>query len=626
MKTADALAALRELGFKPLAWLALYRFGLWTGHYRRSTPLDPTPPPACSLKPPLPLPDPVVLSSIIGDQRAELFHEADDITQGQVRLFGGSAVPLQLAPPSPLRHWTEYETGRAAWGVEDVKFLWEPARFGWALTLARAYQINPVSGYAQCFADQYSVFRQTNPFSLGPNWTSGQEIALRIIALSQAAAVFSPGTAYSPWLVHTIAVDIALSAARLPLTLPYARAQRNNHLLSEAAGLFTAGCVLPEHPQSARWRDQGWRIFDNALKDQVAADGTYIQQSSNYHRLMLQLALWMFALGRRHKNHFSQEAQQRLIAATHWLAQRTDPETGLAPNLGNNDGALLFPLASGGFSDYRPTVQAACRAFMGLPCYPPGPWDELSCWLDLPLKSKPIPAPPLRSPACMRAIHYTSRPAHADQLHVELWRSGRPLTLDPGTYRYTSASPWDNALNSAKVHCVVTVDGEEPMRRAGRFLWLNWDQAIWLEGQPGAARQVAEHTGYRRLGIRHIRSLIQLEDRQWQVTDELLPLRGADENHIARVHWLLPDAPYQLEGTTLRLDHSDGPFTVSVFSNNSPHQIELIRAGNNLLDSTRVTPILGWVSPTYGQKDPALSFAVTYQGSLPLVVSTILTM
>ena len=60
-----------------------------------------------------------------------------------------------------------------------------------------------------------------------------------------------------------------------------------------------------------------------------------------------------------------------------------DPASGQTPNLGANDGALIFPLSSMPFNDFRPTVQAAARAFLrtGLPA---GAWDEMSLWLGLP--------------------------------------------------------------------------------------------------------------------------------------------------------------------------------------------------------------------------------------------------
>ena len=40
-----------------------------------------------------------------------------------------------------------------------------------------------------------------------------------------------------------------------------------------------------------------------------------------------------------------------------WLFQMVDPVTGYGPNLGANDGTLLFKLSSAAYRDYRPSVQ-----------------------------------------------------------------------------------------------------------------------------------------------------------------------------------------------------------------------------------------------------------------------------
>jgi hypothetical protein len=88
---------------------------------------------------------------------------------------------------------------------------------------------------------------------------------------------------------------LAMHAARIPLTWPYAHAQDNNHLLSEAAGLVTAALALPGHPQSSRWSRLGWSWFNRAVLSQFDEDGAYTQHSANYHRLALHLALWLDA-------------------------------------------------------------------------------------------------------------------------------------------------------------------------------------------------------------------------------------------------------------------------------------------------------------------------------------------
>jgi hypothetical protein len=156
---------------------------------------------------------------------------------------------------------------------------------------------------------------------------------------------------------------IAEHAARIPPTLVYARAQNNNHLLSEAAGLYTAGLALPQHPAAIHWRSLGWRWFNRGLRSQIAPDGAYMQHSANYQRLVLQLALWMNCLASNAGMQWPPASQERLVAATRWLAGLCDATSGCLPNLGPNDGAYIQPLAAAPFSDYRPVLQAAWSGF-----------------------------------------------------------------------------------------------------------------------------------------------------------------------------------------------------------------------------------------------------------------------
>ena len=134
-------------------------------------------------------------------------------------------------------------------------------------------------------------------------------------------------------------------------------------------------------------------------------DGAYCQHSANYHRLALQAAM----LGACHpganaspQSPFPPATLSRLQAGVSWLLALLDPLSGQVPNLGPNDGALIFPLAGSPFADYRPALQTAARAFFSEPALPPGPWDETSLWLGLPVEataaSEPIPSPRLAHP------------------------------------------------------------------------------------------------------------------------------------------------------------------------------------------------------------------------------------
>ena len=373
-----ALKALHELGPKQVWLYAWYQILLKSGYLRWRTPAQQPDPPQGLIQPLLDLPDKDDLVAILGQEGMDrLLAEADDIVAGQTRLFGAGPVPLRLTIPGELGHWTRYERGQAAIPASsyknetfhDVKLIWEPARFGWAYTLGRAYHLSGDERYAEAFWASTERFLDANPPNQGPNWMSGQEVALRILAFVFAAQIFADSFHATPQRQARLAQALVAHAERIPPTLLYARAQNNNHLLSEAAGLLTAGLALSHHPCAHRWRKLGWRWFNRGLEMQISAEGAYIQQSTNYHRLMLQLALWVHALEQTDQadGRISPEAKQKLHQATRWLLALTDEQTGRVPNLGPNDGAYILPLTIRPFHDHRPVLQAAALAFWGSP-------------------------------------------------------------------------------------------------------------------------------------------------------------------------------------------------------------------------------------------------------------------
>ncbi|PKN92199.1 MAG: hypothetical protein CVU44_16345 [Chloroflexi bacterium HGW-Chloroflexi-6] len=633
-----ALKALRELGPTQVGLLALYKLGLKSGHYRRSENTQAQPAP---FNFPLPLPEREKLLSSLGPGGLSLLRQAaDEIVSGQFRAFGGPPVPIQLTPPSPKTHWTKLETRPHP---TDIKHVWEPARFGWAFPLGRAWLATGNEIYPAAFWRYFEIFQAENPPFFGENWTSGQEVGLRLIALAWAGAVFGNSEHTTPIRLAALAAAIGLHASRIVPTVVYARAQNNNHLLTEAAALYTAALALPDHPQSASWRKTGQKWLAWCFKHQIDSSGEYIQHSTNYHRLMLQTALWVrWVSGVRVQgsgknlipdtSHLTPIARENLSLAAHWLFCLLDFESGKVPNLGPNDGAYIFPLTNQPIEDYRPVVQAAARAFLGY-SLPPGAWDEMSLWFNVEgqrLKVEAATPSDLRilgiypttlqasgqSWAYLRTARLRSRPGHADLLNLDLWWRGQNITLDPGTFQYNAPPPWDNPLTSALHHNTVTVDGLDQFTRAGRFLYLDRVDGLRVKSAGGSIS--ARHYAYSRLGVRHTRVVTALTPDHWQVEDELLNLRS--KPHTFRLHWLLPDGEYEMETSdeklNIRLKLPNGWLNLQITTPQSPiTNCSLARAGD-------IDPLRGWFSPTYAVKTPALSLAVEVQSAENVVFLT----
>jgi asparagine synthase (glutamine-hydrolysing) len=335
--------------------------------------------------------------------------------------------------------------------------------------------------------------------------------------------------------------------------------------------------------------------------------------------------------------------------------------------LGANDGAYIFPLTICPFYDYRPVLNAAVRTFLDCD-FPRGIWDEMSFWFGLPSESSHLFQSSLakvRQPidessnqkfrfheevsqehnlrkasltgnringkdswAYLRTAQFTTRPSHADQLHLDLWWRGLNVTQDAGTYLYNSDPPWNNSLTTALVHNTVTVNGCDQFRRAGRFLYLDWFDAFRDDSQatdPAILQRICGwHLGYRRQGFRHERTVTAYTHGNWQIRDDMLPMRNLRDKkpNIFRLHWLLPDWDWRMEnghpGIALRLLSPRGLVGLDIHVTGAESvSLDLVRAGVLVHESGRhdqispvETAIRGWTSPTYAVKVPALSLAV----------------
>ena len=654
------IPALRELGIKALYQYGIYQFGKKSGLLRRRTkpyrwsdrPLETWLSSKFSLEQVLSPTQPFFFET--GDRLQELLQrfpsedllqEADEILDGKYRLFGGPPAELG-SPPDwgkvPLtdemdslsldEHWTEYDEQSHT----DLRLLWEPARFGWAFTLCRAYQFTEDPRYAAGVFEILSSWLESNQPNRGPHWVSGQETALRILALIFVWYALAEFLETSPKHASDLLLALGVHAERIPPTLSYARSQRNNHLLSEAVGLYSVGLLMPWFKRSAEWKRLGRRWLVRALEDQVFGDGGYIQYSTNYQRLALSAGLWAAQIAELHEEPLPSPTLDALHGMTQFLVSMTDPQNGTLPNWGHNDGSNILPLSSSQNGDYRPVLQAAARAFVGAPAFGPGSWDEMSVWLGLPIDDgtrtalgdeTDFPQAGLylvrgdTSRSVLRCARFVARPAHSDQLHMDLWWNGQNIARDAGTYRYAALPPWENPFAGAAAHNSLTADGIEPMVRATRFLWLNWSNARFLgrwQAEDGSVQALAaEHPLSE--GSRHRRSVVHAGGSLWVVLDELLGTERGMEHHRARLAWSLIDWPWEFEAQSLTLLGEEGPIRLRLTP--AVDEIALYRAGERVAGEPQPKEdpaVLGWWSPTYGFKEPALTLVATLEGSLPL--------
>jgi hypothetical protein len=207
-------------------------------------------------------------------------------------------------------------------------------------------------------------------------------------------------------------------------------------------------------------------------------------------------------------------------------------------------------------------------------------------------------------------------------MHFDLWFGPLNIAMDAGTYLYNAEPPWENAFSGARHHNTVLLDGAEAMLRAGRFLWLNWNQSklrgIWRSEHGGLDVLTAERFADLDRELIQRRTVIRAGDRRWTVIDDIL---GAGLHKID-LGWLLPDLPWALDKGALRLETPVGEVALKVASEVT--QQWLMRAGNIVHgeEFDELGGTLGWFSPTYALKIPALHFVTRCETDLPLRIQS----
>jgi hypothetical protein len=531
--------------------------------------------------------------------------------------FGDEAIPMSEEAASAKNKSASQRYG-------DIKFIWEPNRFAFVYTLVRAYAATQDEKYPQAFWQLIQDWADNNPPNTGANWKDGQEIALRLMAWTFGFYAFIQSPSTTPEYIAQFTQLVAAQAERIHANIDYAISTRSNHTISEAFGLWMVGLLFPELKDAEKYFNLGKRLLEEEAAKQIFPDGSYAMYSLNYHRFILHLYLYAIRLADINHSPFSDSLRQSITNSINYLSHLIDPATGQMPVYGSNDGALVLPLNNCDFTDYRPLLQLGSVITTGKPMFDSGDWDEDVYWLcgmsplsqreRARVKENPQSTFPhggtfilrnTNSHAILRCTDFTSRPSHADQLHMDLWMNGHNIAIDAGTYLYSGEGIWRNGLARTSAHNTVTVDNKDQMTMVSRFTWTNWAKARVLKQTDNLWQ--GEHDGYK--PIRHKRTVMALEGDRWLVIDDL----NATESHHYSLHWLLGDGKHAVEELTPQGLAPAKFLLLNYLTSHLPNSKILIQSGvmegEAKFSIVRADPnsTRGWRSRYYGHKEPAIS-------------------
>jgi hypothetical protein len=551
--------------------------------------------------------------------------QVEHLLQGKLSYFSSQDILIGWPPrwlENPVtnqvydqtKHWSEIKDLDPLKG--DIKYTWEASRFGFTYLLCRAFVQTNNDRYVKEFWIALENWLSQNPINGGPNWRCGQEVALRMMGVLFGLLTFGGHEATKRSDLELVGMFLRESGNRIFLTLDYALSQRNNHALSEIVGLWTLSTLFPKWKESSIWKKVAEVRLAEVLNDQFYSDGGYVQHSFNYQRLAIHNLMWLVRIANVASVPPPIGVVSALQSSVKFLYSIQDEKTGWLPNYGANDGALIIPLSTLEFRDFRPTLQAAWYLTNQEPLYQETTINEESVWFAPTMFKNPKIDPTTRNSlmaresgyftargnssfAFWRAVSYSRhRPSQADNLHIDVWIDGINLALDPGTYTYNQPPPWDNGLGKTHVHNTANINNNDQMVRVGRFLWAAWskikildyqsdvDSELWLfESTP-----MPEADGF----SQHRRAILRSRDRY--IVADLIQVTHRKKLGI---HWNIIARDWKHDVSRNSLQLLDQNFVIMVRSDNNV-EFQVTRGTNK-------DDIQGWESPLYGKLQPCVS-------------------
>ena len=437
----------------------------------------------------------------------------------------------------------------------DPKCIWELSRFEWATKLARAWNLTGEEKYLQRLNSLSVDWLNNNPPNQGVNWYCAQECSIRLINLLLCNDMV--GQQGSVAKFNTL---VEVHCQRIQSTTGYGRSQNNNHGITEAAALYIGGIWLKENVGNREEYVRFIRVSRSMLLERVSklifADGGFSQYSTNYHRLLMdtlvQVEAWRAKLA---IEPFPIDYYERVRLALGWLKSVCEPENGLAPNLGANDGARLFHLSDEPYEDFRPTIRLADYYFgVGVSFDAEAKefaWNQKIKEIN---SSDTVRVSRVFSNFGLVALHndafdvfvrfanFEFRPSQADCLHVDLFVGGKNLLCDAGSYSYHDHEHL--YFSGTGCHNTIVFDDRDQMPRVGKFLfgqWLEMDEVAAIETQGVSKSWVGQFTDTN--GNCHRRQV--LVDRDClRVLDKIKgPFKSGTMNwHLGDSSWMLTDS------------------------------------------------------------------------------------
>lgn len=370
----------------------------------------------------------------------------------------------------------------------DIKYVWELSRFCWIYDIVR-YDHYFKTDNGNFVIDKIIDWIEKNPLNLGPNYKCSQEISIRVINWTFALNFYKNSPYLNQEKLNKILTSMFYQGKHVYSNINFSKiAVRNNHAITETLGLYFIGSLFPFFNFSKKYKKKGKKWLEKEIEFQIFDDGSYIQHSMNYHRMVIQLLSLAFKISAYNKEKFPSTIIRKSKSTLKFLYDHVDEISGNTPNYGSNDGTLIFPLSNLEYANYKGQLNALSQIINNQVLFNEIDTFEDIYWFgELPVRKNYEESKPqiLRYDKngyylfktnsiliFIRCADIQSKSGNNDNLHIDIWKDGINIIRDSGTFGYNAEKKILDFFRGTISHNTIVIEGKDQIERGPRFVSL----------------------------------------------------------------------------------------------------------------------------------------------------------
>lgn len=427
----------------------------------------------------------------------------------------------------------------------DIKVPWELSRFQHLNILGQAYILTKDVKYAEEFKNQITDWIENNPVAFGVNWKCTMDIAIRAANWLVAQEYFSSKNVFPKDFWKDFYASIYEHGMFIMKHLENQSEFTTNHYISNLAGLFFIAVYCPFFEESKSWQEFALKELSKEIEKQVYPDGCTFENSTSYHRLVLELFFYTELLGDRAEIEFSEHYKEK-VSKMFEFSLHCIKSDGRVPQIGDNDNGRFLIFSKRLILEHKYLLSLAAIYYKNSDFkVPTFTYDEEAFWFfgktsievfkTLPFRKKSIASKRFSDAGCYLLRHnddycfISCAPngqkgigghSHNDKLSFELMLNGRDIIVDPGTYVYTPYPNKRNKFRSTEYHNIIKFNGFEQNKITDE-LFVLFDRVRIIDAAITETNgEVAFQGNIKYINITHKRMIIfNKRTSFWQIID-----------------------------------------------------------------------------------------------------------